>query len=58
VICGARCATEEAFMSAKNGDKARYQKNRKRAVLRRSKMREMVYYQKEAAAVAAKKAEK
>ncbi|CAN5653300.1 hypothetical protein BH23ACI1_BH23ACI1_20130 [soil metagenome] len=45
-------------MSAKNGDKARYQKNRKRAVLRRSKMREMVYSQKEAAAAAAAKAEK
>ena len=29
-------------MSAKNGDKSRYQVNRKRAVLRRTKMREMV----------------
>jgi hypothetical protein len=28
-------------MSAKNGDKARFQKNRKRAVLRRAKTREM-----------------
>jgi hypothetical protein len=29
-------------MSAKNGDKARYQINRKRAVVRRNKIREMV----------------
>ncbi len=29
-------------MSANNGDKARYQKNRKRAVLRRTKIRELV----------------
>jgi hypothetical protein len=29
-------------MSSKNGDKARYQINRKRAVVRRTKMREMV----------------
>jgi hypothetical protein len=28
-------------MSAKNGDKARFQKNRKRAVLRRTKIRAM-----------------
>jgi hypothetical protein len=41
-------------MSAKNGDKARYQKNRKRAVMRRSKMREMVFYHKEAVEAAAK----
>jgi hypothetical protein len=29
-------------MSAKNGDKSRYQINRKRAVLRRVKIRELV----------------
>ncbi len=29
-------------MSAKNGDKSRYQINRKRAVVRRAKMRAMV----------------
>jgi hypothetical protein len=29
-------------MSAKNGDKARFQKNRKRSVLRRAKAREMI----------------
>lgn len=29
-------------MSARNGDKSRYQINRKRAVLRRTKIREMV----------------
>jgi hypothetical protein len=29
-------------MSAKNGDKSRHQINRKRAVLRRAKMRDMV----------------
>jgi hypothetical protein len=29
-------------MSQKNGDKARFQKNRKRTVLRRAKIREMV----------------
>jgi hypothetical protein len=29
-------------MSANNGDKSRYQVNRKRAVLRRSKIRELV----------------
>jgi hypothetical protein len=29
-------------MSAKNGDKARFQKNRKRSVLRRAKVRAMV----------------
>ena len=28
-------------MSANNGDKARFQKNRKRAVLRRAKIREL-----------------
>jgi hypothetical protein len=28
-------------MSEKNGDKARFQKNRKRAVLRRAKIREL-----------------
>jgi hypothetical protein len=28
-------------MSAKNGDKARFQRNRKRAVLRRTKIREL-----------------
>jgi hypothetical protein len=29
-------------MSAKNGDKARYQKNRKRALLHRVRIRELV----------------
>jgi hypothetical protein len=29
-------------MSQKNGDKARFQKNRKRVVLRRAKVRELV----------------
>ena len=29
-------------MSARNGDKSRYQVNRKRAVLRRTKIRELV----------------
>jgi hypothetical protein len=29
-------------MSANNGDKARFQKNRKRTVLRRTKIRELV----------------
>jgi hypothetical protein len=38
-------------MSEKNGDKARFQKNRKRAVLRRAKARALV-----AAAAAAQKA--
>jgi hypothetical protein len=41
-------------MSARNGDKARHQKNRKRAVIRRSKMREMAFYHKEAVEAAAK----
>ena len=41
-------------MSAKNGDKSRHQINRKRAVLRRAKMRDMV---KAAKAGAAAKAE-
>ena len=41
-------------MSARNGDKARHQKNLKRAVIRRSKMREMVFYHKEAVEAAAK----
>ena len=40
-------------MSAKNGDKSRYQINRKRAVLRRTKIREMVKQAKENAAPAA-----
>ena len=39
-------------MSAKNGDKARYQINRKRAVLRRTKIRELVKQAKETAAAA------
>ena len=45
---------EEAGMSARNGDKARYQKNRKRAVMRRSKMREMAFYHREAVEAVAK----
>jgi hypothetical protein len=40
-------------MSAKNGDKSRYQINRKRAVLRRTKMREMVKNAKKGAATSA-----
>jgi hypothetical protein len=39
-------------MSARNGDKSRYQINRKRAVLRRTKIREMVKAKSEAAAPA------
>jgi hypothetical protein len=45
-------------MSAKNGDKSRYQINRKRAVIRRTKMRELVKQAKENAAVAAPAAAK
>jgi hypothetical protein len=41
-------------MSAKNGDKARFQKNRKRAVLRRTKIRELVRASKSGPAAAAK----
>jgi hypothetical protein len=41
-------------MSAKNGDKARFQKNRKRAVLRRTKIRELVRASKGGPAAAAK----
>jgi hypothetical protein len=44
-------------MSAKNGDKARFQKNRKRAVLRRTKIRELVNAVKAGPAEPAKKAE-
>jgi hypothetical protein len=33
---------QEAWMSARTGDKSRYQINRKRAVQRRAKIREMV----------------
>lgn len=40
-------------MSAKNGDKSRYQINRKRAVLRRTKIRELVKNAKKDAAAAA-----
>lgn len=40
-------------MSAKNGDKARYQINRKRAVLRRNKIRELVKNAKKDAGAAA-----
>jgi hypothetical protein len=36
--CAARCVIVRA-MSEKNGDKARFQKNRRRAVLRRAKAR-------------------
>jgi hypothetical protein len=39
-------------MSAKNGDKARFQKNRKRVVLRRTKIRELVKASKAGAAPA------
>ena len=42
-------------MSAKNGDKSRYQINRKRAVLRRTRIRELV---KNAGAAVAPKAAK
>ncbi|MEP6915594.1 MAG: hypothetical protein ABJC89_08100 [Acidobacteriota bacterium] len=44
-------------MSAKNGDKARFQKNRKRAVLRRTKIRELVTAVKAGPAKKAEKAE-
>jgi hypothetical protein len=37
-------------MSAKNGDKSRFQVNRKRAVLRRTKTRELLKAVKEASA--------
>jgi hypothetical protein len=37
-------------MSAKNGDKSRFQVNRKRAVLRRTKTRELLKAAKEASA--------
>ena len=37
-------------MSARNGDKARYQINRKRAVLRRAKIRQMMTQRKAAPA--------
>lgn len=40
-------------MSAKNGDKSRYQINRKRAVLRRTKIRELVKNAKKDAGAAA-----
>ena len=39
-------------MSAKNGDKSRFQVNRKRAVLRRTKTRELVKALKEAGTAA------
>ncbi len=44
-------------MSAKNGDKSRHQINRKRVVLRRAKIRDMVKAAKAAAETAAKPAE-
>jgi len=40
-------------MSAHNGDKSRYQVNRKRAVLRRTKIRELVKAAKETTAAKA-----
>ena len=40
-------------MSAKNGDKSRYQINRKRAVLRRNKIRELIKSAKKDAGAAA-----
>jgi hypothetical protein len=40
-------------MSAKNGDKSRYQINRKRAVVRRTKIRELLNARKAAAATPA-----
>ncbi len=45
-------------MSARNGDKSRYQINRKRAVLRRVKIRELVKSVKSTSAQAAKPTEK
>ena len=42
---------EGGGMSARNGDKSRHQINRKRAVVRRSKIRELVKQAKENAAV-------
>lgn len=44
-------------MSAKNGDKSRYQINRKRAVLRRTKIRELVKNAKKDAPAPAAKAD-
>jgi hypothetical protein len=41
-------------MSAKNGDKSRHQINRKRAVIRRAKIRDLVKNAKGAAATAGK----
>jgi hypothetical protein len=41
-------------MSAKNGDKSRHQINRKRAVLRRAKIRDLVKAARSAAAEPAK----
>jgi hypothetical protein len=45
-------------MSARNGDKSRFQINRKRAVLRRTKIRELVKATKTEAAPPAKTASK
>jgi len=41
-------------MSAKNGDKSRHQINRKRVILRRAKIRDLVKAAKEGAAAPAK----
>jgi hypothetical protein len=48
----------EVLMSARNGDKSRYQINRKRAVLRRAKNRQLVKSVKSGPAQAAKTAAK
>jgi hypothetical protein len=45
---------QEAGMSAKNGDKSRHQINRKRALIRRAKIRDLVKNAKAAAATAEK----
>ena len=44
-------------MSSRNGDKSRHQINRKRAVLRRAKIRDLVKNVKAAAAATPEKAE-
>jgi hypothetical protein len=41
-ITGSRNHQIEASMSARNGDKSRHQINRKRAVVRRAKIRQML----------------
>jgi hypothetical protein len=52
--CFAGFSYRRSVMSAKNGDKSRHQINRKRAVLRRAKIRDLVKAAKSAAAEPAK----